>query len=93
MACNAKMFPFDDIIMINDIHAWYTHWPYYEPGDCLNDIKIPSFEHRDPHDKDKMISQLSYLYYENPHVWKDSLDIETGPCVPLIIPTVVMKPH
>ena len=56
MACNVEMFPFDDIIMINDIHAWYTHWPYYEPGDCLNDIKIPSFEHRDPHDKDKKIS-------------------------------------
>ena len=64
---------------INDIHTWYTHWPHYEPGDCLNDIKVSSCEHRDPHDKDKMILQLSYLYYENPHVWKDSLDIETGP--------------
>ena len=46
-------------------------------GGHLN-IKIPFFQYKDPHDKDKTVSQPFYLYHENPHPRKDGLDIEMG---------------
>ena len=44
------------------------------PGRRLNK-KTLSYQKRDPHDKDKTVSQLSYLYYENPHTWEDCLSL------------------
>ena len=45
-------------------------------------VKMPSYQYRNPHCKDKMVSRPSYLYNENPYTQKDSLYIETGPCFP-----------
>ena len=41
-------------------------------GGCLS-IKMSSYQHRDPHVEDKMVSRLSYLQHGNPHIWKDGL--------------------
>ena len=32
---------------------------------------MPSYQYRDPHDKDKTVSRPSYLYHGNHHTWKD----------------------
>ena len=48
------------------------------PGDRL-DIKMLSYQYRDPRVKDKMVSPLSYLQHGNPHTWKDHLCTEMGP--------------
>ena len=50
------------------------------PGGHLN-IKILSYQSRDPHVKDKMVSQPSYLNIGIPIPGKDGLYIETGPSV------------
>ena len=34
--------------------------------------------YRDSDYKDMMVSQPSYIGYENPHTWRDGLYIETG---------------
>ena len=42
------------------------------PGECFN-IKIPYYQYRDCHDKDKMFSQPPNLYHGNPHTWKQTV--------------------
>ena len=49
------------------------------PGGRLN-IKMSSYQWKDPHVKDKTASRPSYLYHGNPHTW-ERLYIETGHCV------------
>ena len=53
-------------------------------GGRLN-IKMPSYQYRDSHDKDKTVSRPSYLYHKNHHTWKDDLYIEAEPCGPVIL--------
>ena len=48
------------------------------PGGRLN-IKMPSYQYRDSHYKDKTVSRPSYLYNRNILTWKDGLHIEAGP--------------
>ena len=48
-----------------------------QPGDCLN-IKMSSYQYRDPHVKDKTVLWSSYLEHGNPHTWKDCLYIVQG---------------
>ena len=43
-------------------------------GGGLN-IKTPSDQYIDFHDKDETVSRPSYLYNENNHIWKDRLYI------------------
>ena len=43
-------------------------------------IKMSSYQYRNPHVKDKTVSRPSYLLHGNPIHGKDGLDIETGPC-------------
>ena len=57
-------------------------------GGCLN-IKMMLYQHRDSHHKDKMVWWPTYLYYENPYIWKYSLYIETGHSV--MVYTVVIS--
>ena len=38
-------------------------------GNRLN-IKMPSYQYRDPHVEDKTVSRPSYLEHGNPHTWK-----------------------
>ena len=54
------------------------------PGDHLN-IKMSSYQYRDPHVKGKAVSQLFYLKHGNPIPGKDSLYIETWPMSLLVI--------
>ena len=49
-----------------------------ESWEGLN-IKMVSYQCRDPRDEDTMVSWLFYLHNGNPHTWKDGLYIETGP--------------
>ena len=72
-----------------------THWPfhfhnwdtcawkdvfYIEPG-ARHNIKMSSYQYRDPHVKDKTVSRPSYLYYENPYMWeRRSLYWDPGLC-------------
>ena len=51
-------------------------WPFCLGG-CLN-IKVLSYQHRNSHFKDELVSRPSYLYDGNPYTWKDVLYIETG---------------
>ena len=46
------------------------------------DIKMLSYQYRNSHYKDKIVSWPSYLYNENPHSWNDRLYIETGSIFP-----------
>ena len=62
---------------MSDGLAWYT-------GDRIN-IKMQSYQYRDPYVKDKTVSRPSYLLHGNPHTWKDGLYIETGPRLALQI--------
>ena len=55
--------------------------------DRLN-IKTPFCQYIDPHYKDETVVRPSYLDNRNPHTWKDSLYIETGPGLRLNIETV-----
>ena len=48
------------------------------PEGRLN-IKMPSYQFRDPDNKDKTVSRPSYLNHGNSHTWKDGFHIETGP--------------
>ena len=48
------------------------------PRGCIN-IKMPSYQYRNSHNKDKTVPWQSYLYYENYHSGKDCLYIETEP--------------
>ena len=41
----------------------------YGPGSHLN-IKMSSYQYRDPHVKDKTVSRPSYLQHGNPHTWE-----------------------
>ena len=43
-----------------------------EAGGCFY-IKMSSHQYWNSHYKDKMISQPSYLYVWNPHIWKEPL--------------------
>ena len=55
--------------------AWVVGWG------CLSTKMLMCtlfYQSRDPHDKDKTISQLSYLYLGNPYTRRDGLYIETG---------------
>ena len=54
-------------LAILSYHLWYKPEP---PGGRLN-VKMPSHQYRDSHDKD--------LYNENPLTWKDICYIETEP--------------
>ena len=49
-----------------------------EPGGHLN-IKMPSYQYRDSHVKDKTVLRLSYFNIGILINGKDSLYIETGP--------------
>ena len=50
---------------------------------CVSQYKkLPSYQYRDSHVKDKMVSQLSYLNMGIPIHGKDCLYIETGPGFP-----------
>ena len=40
-------------------------------------IKMPSYQHRNSHCKEKTVPRPSYLYYGNNHTWKYRLYIET----------------
>ena len=51
------------------------------PGDRLN-IKMSSYQYRDPHVKDKTVSRPSYLLHWNPIPGKDGLYFEAGPWYP-----------
>ena len=50
------------------------------PEGYLN-IMMQSYQYRDSHYKDKMVSWPSYLYNGNLHIRKYGLYIETGPNV------------
>ena len=52
-----------------------------EAGTTLGEAqkKIPSYQYRSSHFKDKMVSRQSHLYNGNPDTWKDGLYVETGP--------------
>ena len=55
------------------------------PGDCLN-IKIPSYQYRDPHVKHKMVWQPSYLYHVNPpYLGKMVFILRWGPGFKLLV--------
>ena len=43
------------------------HWE--SPGGRLN-IRMSSYQYRDPHVKDKTVSLPSYLWHGNPHTWR-----------------------
>ena len=58
------------ILSINDISE--------SAGACPN-IKMLSYQYRDFHYKDRMLSLSSHLHSGIPFTWKDSLYIETGP--------------
>ena len=42
---------------------------------------MPSYQHRNFHYKDEMVSSPSYLYNKNPYSWKFGLYIETVSCM------------
>ena len=44
-------------------------YKYVPPGGRLN-IKMSSYQYRDPHVKDKTVLRPSYLYHGNPHIWE-----------------------
>ena len=46
-------------------------------------IKMSSYQYRNSHYQDKMVSWPSYLYNGNTHTWKDSLYIEMRPRFPM----------
>ena len=48
-------------------------------GGLLN-IKMPTYQYGDCHNKYKTVWLPSYPYNVNPNTWKDRLCIETGPC-------------
>ena len=49
---------------------------------CLN-IKMSSYQYRDPHVKDKMVSRPSYFWHGNPHTWKRRSLYWDGALLPL----------
>ena len=53
--------------------VWFCSGNFYStvmwPGARLN-IKIPSYQYRDPHVKEKTVSRPSYLQHGNPHTWE-----------------------
>ena len=55
-----------------------------QPGAHLN-IKMSSYQYKDSHYKDKMVSWPSYLYNGNCHTWKDGLYIERQPWICLTL--------
>ena len=56
----------------NPVHTRRGSWAH------LNK-KMPSYQYRNLHVKDKAVSLPSYHLHGNPHIWKDGLYIETGP--------------
>ena len=55
--------------------SWWIMWGVSvikNLGDHIS-TKMPSYQFRDPHDKDKTVSRPSYLYHGYSHTWKDSL--------------------
>ena len=84
------LFQYEDsngISYLGKMASWYWDSPqlgyqqvWDRPGARLNTfIKMPSYQYRDPHVKDKTVSWPSYLYHGNPHTPKGGLYIETGP--------------
>ena len=63
---------------------WRSSWNklfyrYGHSGGCLN-IKMSSYQYRNPHVKEKTVLRPSYLKHGNPHTWeRRSLYIEMGP--------------
>ena len=67
------------LIKISSRHFnWALDLALLEPW-WMAQYKIVSYQHRDSHDKDKMVSWQSYLYNGNPIHEKKCLCIETGP--------------
>ena len=57
-----SMFSFQTLSMRKCCHEMHS-------GGRLN-IKMLSYQYRDPHVKDKTVSRPSYLYHGNPHTWE-----------------------
>ena len=49
-----------------------------ETNQRLVSIKMSSYQYKNSHHKDKMVSRPSYLYNGNTYTWRDHLYIETG---------------
>ena len=64
---------FTCVIVMYSISVSYCKYP----GGRLN-IKMSSYQYRDPHVKGKTVWRPSYLKHGNAHTWKDGLYIETG---------------
>ena len=62
-----------------------------EPGGRLN-IKMPSYQYRDFHVKDKTVSPtILSLTWESPYTWERRLYIETGPSFPVCLSVSVSR--
>ena len=59
--------------------GWWLETLRAHYDDTVMNIKTWSYQFKDSYVKDKTISRPSYLQHGNPHTWKDSLHIETGP--------------
>ena len=57
----------------------YSKSNLIQPPEGLLSIKMSSYQYKDPHVKDKMVSWPSYLWHGNLIPGKDGLYIETGP--------------
>ena len=73
----------------NYLKSWFDFSNYTQPfiyqvkiyfWPCFS-IMTPYFPYKNSHHKDKTVSWLSYLYYGNPHIWKDNLYMEMSPFV------------
>ena len=65
------------VVTCNWGNPWINWWGWCQ----FRYYQIPSYQHRDFHYQDKIVSWPSYLYDDNPHAWKMDFILKQGPCV------------
>ena len=64
--------------LVQEVLEWHKK---IEVSRVRLNINMWYYKYRDSHVKDKTVSRPSYLYYGNPHTWKDGLYMEMGPWI------------